>query len=227
MTVTVYGADYSCYVRIVRLALEEKGVPFDRVYIDLSNKPQWFKQLSPLGKVPLLKVDDDIVIFESAVICEYLEDTQPNPLHPADPLQRARHRAWMEFGSAILSDVWGFETGKDAATVAAKAAALKAKFERIEASLGEAPYFAGERFSLVDAVFGPVFRYFDVIDRIADLGLWDGLARLTVWRAALVRRESVALAVAPDYAARLGRFLRARDSELGRLAAAVQVCAAV
>ena len=207
------------YVQRAVIALEEKGVPFDRVYIDLSNKPQWFKQLSPLGKVPLLKVDDDIVIFESAVICEYLEDTQPNPLHPADPLQRARHRAWMEFGSAILSDVWGFETGKDAATVAAKAAALKAKFERIEASLGEGPYFAGERFSLVDAVFGPVFRYFDVFDTIIDHDIFSETPKVRAWRQALAARPSVRDAVPADSPDRLRGFLEAHDAYLHRLAA--------
>lgn len=207
------------YVQRAVIALEEKGVPFDRVYIDLSNKPQWFKQLSPLGKVPLLKVDDDIVIFESAVICEYLEETQPNPLHPADPLQRARHRAWMEFGSAILSDVWGFETGKDATTVAAKAAALKAKFERIEASLGEGPYFAGARFSLVDAVFGPVFRYFDVFDTIIDHDIFSETPKVRAWRQALAARPSVRNAVPADYPDRLRAFLEAHDAYLHRLAA--------
>ena len=80
------------YVQRAAIALAEKGVPFDRDYVDLSAKPEWFRQLSPLGKVPLLQVDGDAVIFESAVICEYLEDTQPHPLHPADPLQRARRR---------------------------------------------------------------------------------------------------------------------------------------
>src|SRR4030095_11471453 len=73
------------YVQRAAIALDEKGVAFERIDIDLENKPDWFKAISPLGKVPLLKVDD-VVIFESAVIVEYLEDTQPHPLHPADHL---------------------------------------------------------------------------------------------------------------------------------------------
>jgi len=67
---------------------------------DLSDKPQWFVELSPLGKVPLLRVKRD-VIFESAVILEYLEDTHAPALHPADPMVRAQHRAWIEFGSSV------------------------------------------------------------------------------------------------------------------------------
>jgi glutathione S-transferase len=194
-------------------------VPFERVYIDLSDKPGWFKQLSPLGKVPLLKVGSDAVIFESAVICEYLEETQPHPLHPADPLQRARHRAWIEFGSAILADLWGFETAKDATTVESKAAALKARFGRIGDSLGDGPYFAGERFCLVDASFGPVLRYFDVFDGIIDRDIFSKTPKVRAWRRALAVRPSVRDAVSADYADRLRAFLEVHDAYLHRLAA--------
>ena len=76
------------YVQRAVIALTEKGVAFERVDIDLANKPDWFLAISPLGKTPVLLVGD-IPIFESAVILEYLEETQPNPLHPADPLRRA------------------------------------------------------------------------------------------------------------------------------------------
>src|SRR2546430_8165637 len=106
---TLISHDLCPYVQRAVIALDEKGVPFDRVFIDLADKPDWFLAISPLGKVPLLRVGHDDVIFESAVILEYLEETQPNPLYPADPLARARHRAMIEFGSAILSDIWGLE----------------------------------------------------------------------------------------------------------------------
>jgi glutathione S-transferase len=211
------------YVQRAAIALTEKGVPFTRTTIDLANKPDWFKAISPLGKVPLLRIREadgtEVVLFESAVICEYLEDTQPNPLHPADPLERARHRGWIEFGSSILGDIWGFETAKDAGVAAGKAADLAAKFARLESALDQGPYFAGERFSLVDAVFGPIFRYFDVFDLIADYGIFAAIPKVRAWRAALAARPSVANAVAPDYAQRLRAFLAHHDAHLHKLAA--------
>src|SRR5262245_48772184 len=143
------------------IALSEKGITFERVDVDLANKPRWFEALSPLGKTPVLKVGDT-AIFESAVILEYLEETQPRPLHPADPLRRAEHRAWIEFCSAVLNDIWGLYSAADAAAFAGKATALRNKFTRVEHRLGVGPWFDGVAFSLVDAVFGPVFRYFDV-----------------------------------------------------------------
>lgn len=207
------------YVQRAAIALSEKGVPFERRYIDLAAKPDWFTAISPLGKVPLLIVrqDDgtDAVLFESAAICEYLEDTQPGAaLHPADPLTRAQHRGWIEFGSSILSDLWGFETAKDALNYEAKRKALLGKFGRVEAELGDGPLFAGAAFSLVDAVFAPIFRYFDVFDAIAPSGVFEGLPRVTAWRKALSARQSVREAVTGDYGERLKVFLDNHDAWL-------------
>lgn len=212
------------YVQRAAIALHEKGVPFERVVIDLANKPQWFLDISPLGKVPLLRVrrpdGSEAVLFESNVICEYLEETQPGArLHPEDPLARAEHRAWMEFGSAILADLWGYETTQDAAVFEQKRLALAAKFERLEATLGDGPYFAGSSFSLVDAVFAPVFRYFEVFDAISDSRVFDGKSRLNAWRQALAARPSVRDAVVPEYPQHLMAFLRKHQAHLLTLAA--------
>src|SRR5258705_6486569 len=167
------------YVQRAVIALSEKGVAFERIDIDLAHKPDWFLAISPLGKTPVLQVGD-VAIFESAVILEYLEETQPKPLHPANPLTRAQHRAWMEFGSAVLNDIAGFYAAPDEATFRAKTSQLKQRFARLEARVAASPWFDGESFSLVDAVFGPVFRYFDVFDDIADFGILAGKPKLAL-----------------------------------------------
>ena len=203
------------YVQRAVIALTEKGVPFERIDVDLANKPDWFKKVSPLGKTPVLLVGET-AIFESAVIIEYLEETQANPLHPADPLARAEHRAWIEFGSAILSDISGLYSAPDEAAFLAKSKALREKFTRVDARL-KGPWFDGERFSPVDAVFGPVFRYFDAFDRIANFGILAGLGKVAAWRAALAARPSVQSAVSQEYPALLWEFYRTRGSYLSRL----------
>jgi glutathione S-transferase len=206
------------YVQRAVIALTEKAVAFERVDIDLANKPDWFRAVSPLGKTPVLQVGDR-AIFESAVILEYLEETQPKPLHPADPLTRAEHRAWIEFGSAVLSDIAGFYAAKDETTFKAKAVQLSERFARLEAHVAAAPWFDGERFALVDAAFGPVFRYFDVFDGIADFAILAGKPRLGRWRNSLAQRPSVRAAVGSDYPALLREFLRQRNSWLSSLQA--------
>src|SRR5580704_15282430 len=108
------------YVQRAVIALTEKGVPFERIDIDLGNKPDWFLKISPLGKTPVLLVGDH-AIFESTVILEYLEETEARPLHPSDPLRRAEHRAFIEFGSAVLNDIAGLYAAPDEAAFKAKA----------------------------------------------------------------------------------------------------------
>ena len=208
------------YVQRAAIALAEKGVAFERVNVDLADKPDWFRAISPLGKVPLLRVrhgHSEEVIFESAVILEFLEETEANPLHPADPLARAGHRAWIEFGSAILNAIGRFYSAADEAAFLHESRGLSEMFARLEAELAarqSGPWFAGERFSLVDAVYGPIFRYFDTFDRIGDFGMLDGKPLVQAWRAALSRRQSVKEAVGADYPRRLHAFLRAKGSYL-------------
>jgi glutathione S-transferase len=203
------------YVQRAMIALTEKGVAFERIDIDLAHKPDWFLEISPLGKTPVLQVGHT-TIFESAVILEYLEETQPTPLHPADPLKRAEHRAWIEFGSAVLNDIAGFYAAPDEAAFKSKTRQLERRFARLEARLASSPWF-DERFSLVDAVFGPVFRYFDVFDQIADFGIFAGKPKLARWRQALAARPSVLIAVSADYPALLRNFIERRKSWLSGL----------
>src|ERR1700753_2862002 len=137
------------YVQRAVIALTEKGVPFERVDIDLANKPDWFLKISPLGKTPVLMVGD-AAIFESAVILEYLEETEPKPLHSPDPLRRAEHRAWIEFGSTLLNDIAGFYAAPDETTFKARTAQLEQRFARLESRVAAEPWFDGAAFSLVD-----------------------------------------------------------------------------
>jgi glutathione S-transferase len=158
------------YVQRAVIALTEKAVAFERIDVDLAKKPEWFLAISPLGKTPVLQVGE-VPIFESAVILEYLEETQPPQLHPADALSRADHRAWIEFGSAVLNDIAGFYAAAEKVNFETKISQLEQRFARLESRVTAAPWFDGEHFSLVDAVYGPIFRYFDVIDEIADFGI--------------------------------------------------------
>lgn len=204
------------YVQRAAIALAEKRVAFMRRDVDLANKPDWFKTISPLGKTPVL-VAGDTPIFESAVILEYLEETGPAPLHPRSALARAQHRGWVEFASQILNDIAGLYNAPDAAAFAAKAQALRARFERIEATLAKGPWFGGAAFSLVDAAFAPVFRYFDVFDTIGDFAILTDLPKTATWRDALAQRPSVRGAVASDYPARLCAFLARRGTHISTM----------
>jgi len=208
------------YVQRVAIALAEKGIAFDLIYVDLANRPDWFTAISPLGKVPLLKVEDDdrsAVLFESNVILEYLEDIGTGrPMHPAVPLQRAIHRAWMEFGSSLLGDIWSLEIATTADAYERARANLSRKLATLEGKLQAEPYFFGADFMFIDAVFAPAFRYFEVFDRYSPTSMLDHYRKVTAWRRALSQRASVAGAVVPEYHDLLEDFLHSKDAWLLR-----------
>ncbi|MBY0572084.1 MAG: glutathione S-transferase family protein [Undibacterium sp.] len=209
------------YVQRVAIVMAEQRIRFERIDIDLARKPNWFLDISPLGKTPVLLVDGS-PIFESSVICEYLEDIGSVAMHPSDPFQRAQHRSQMEFGSSILNAIAGFYNAPDQASLALKVQEIKRKFAHVESILAVGPFFAGESFSMVDAVYAPVFRYFETFDEIHDFGFFDDLPRVMAWRNALRARESVQSAIRPDFPLLLKKFLLARSSALSLI---MQACA--
>ncbi len=83
------------------ITLIHKNCDYKITFIDLSNPPGWFLEISPLGKVPVLKVDGKEVLFESAVINEFIDDVTPGTLKPSDPLTLAKNRAWIEYGELV------------------------------------------------------------------------------------------------------------------------------
>lgn len=203
------------------IQLAEKGLQARRTYIDLADKPDWFTQLSPLGKVPVLRVGGTAV-FETAVICEYIEEATIDqaPMWPAQALDRARHRAWAEFASTVIANVFGFYMAPDEAAFERKRAELAGRFARLESQLaGAGPYFDGERFGLVDAAFAPIFRLLETFDLLADFRLLQGLPETAAYRSHLAARPSVQAAVVPDYGQVFLHYLAGRGSHMARLAA--------
>lgn len=207
------------FVQRSAIVLLEKNVPFECVNVDLSAKPDWFLALSPTGKVPLLKVrqanGEDAIIFESMVICEYLNETQDgDSMYSDDALERARQRAWIEFSTSTLRNAWQFLNATDQAIADSKRAVFREQLARIESELSSGPYFSGTKFSMVDAVYAPVFRYFSLIDSSVSEAIFEGLPRVSAWKAALAKRESVKTAVSSDYADFFQNHLRQHSAIL-------------
>ena len=187
------------FVQRTVIALREKDVDYDITYIDLAARPPWFKAMSPLGKVPVLRVGDT-TIFESAVINEYLDEVYAPRLHPADPLQRARNRAWIEFASVLTQNQYQLCLADTAATFAAARKRVDADLEQLERQLSTGPYFNGADFSLVDASLAPVLMRFAIMQRDIDLDLYTTRPRLATYRSAVLARPSVVDSVVPEFA---------------------------
>ena len=205
------------YVQRSIITLKEKNIPFTRTDIDLANKPAWFKQKSPMGKVPILIVDDNRALFESSVICEYLDEVTADSLHPRDSFEKANHRALIELGSAILNNIASLYNAKEKARFQNIHTEIQGKFQFLEKELSGIPFFSGDKFHLIDAVYGPIFRYFEVFDSFTELNTFAHLPKCQLWRKKLSQRKSVKQAVSEDYPALLVQFLINRDSYISQL----------
>lgn len=180
------------------IVLQEKRVDYEIDYIDLKSPPAWFKALSPFGKVPLLQVGET-VLFESAVIMEYLDEVNPPSFHPADPLRKAHNRAWFEFASSLFFDQFNMAMAKDEAACTSAAQALRDKLAQVEAQL-RGPWFNGADFNLVDIAFAPLFMRLALLEQWHPQQLLDGLPKVQKWSALLLARPAVQNSVVSDFA---------------------------
>ena len=192
------------------ITLIEKRVDYDITYIDLADPPAWFGEISPFGKVPVLQVDDE-VLFESAVINEYLDEIHPPSLHPRDPLQKAMNRAWIEFGSALVMDQYHLSVAKTGDEFAQQREAVVNKLRQLEQRLGDGPYFNGADFSLVDTAYAPLMLRFELLERWHTLDLFAGLEKVSAWRESLLARSSTRASVVEDFDGLLRDYIRRSD----------------
>ncbi|WP_428623600.1 glutathione S-transferase family protein [Sedimenticola sp.] len=199
------------FVQRAVIVLKEKGVDFSINYIDLAAPPAWFKSLSPFGKVPLLKTGDD-VLFESAIINEYLDEVYPPRLHPEDPLVRAKHRGWIEFGSHLMFEQFKLFTAKDEDNFQQQCEAVCGSFARLVPELSDGPYFTGEAFTLLDAAYAPFFMRYEILKKYRE-ELSDLMpTKLQQWGGALLSRASVRESVVDDFEARFIEFGRSKNA---------------
>jgi glutathione S-transferase len=168
-------------------------VDFKITYIDLNNPPDWFKQISPLGKVPVLRVNDEEILFESSVIQEYVDEITPPSLHPVDPLVKAKNRAWIAFGGELMgmNGLHGIVHEKDQQKCETIIAGLQSLLNRLEDVHSGKDYFNGKTFNLIDAAFAPLLMRLDLLNRLCGLDVLNGLGKLQHWQTTLLTRECI------------------------------------
>lgn len=179
------------FVQKAIIVLKQKQIDYDIEYIDLAAPPGWFLKISPFGKVPVLIMDKD-VIFESTVINEFLEEAFPNKLHPADLIQRAKNRSWIEFSSSCLSASFKLSIAESKQDFEQTLDGLNDRFDQLEAILENQPYFNGDQFSLVDASYAPLIHRLHCMDEL-NTGMFrpDRHPKINRWKDRLLQEDSV------------------------------------
>ena len=207
--VTLYGAAYSAYVRMARLALEEKGVAYELVEVDVfaeGGPPAEHLARQPFGKIPAFD-HAGFALYETAAITHYIDEAfEGPPLLPADARGRARANQIVGLldAQAYRTCVWEVyvervgvpEEGgtSDEATVARGLKTAETCLTALEDLMGDGPLFLGADVSLADLHAYPIFHYF----RLAPEGAaaFGRHPKLSTWWEAMSERPSVA-ATAP------------------------------
>ncbi len=174
------------FAQRTRMVLLAKGADFDFTQISLDDKPDWFLKISPYAKVPVLRHRDS-VLYESAVINEYLEEVLPDPpLLPTDPSRRALARIWIAFANdRMVPHVYKMMLRQDAEGQQAHAerlteAVMQMEFEGLR-KLSDGPFWFGDQPNLVDYTFFPHVQRFAVLKHYRGFEIPDDCGRLRTW----------------------------------------------
>jgi glutathione S-transferase len=204
--IEIYSAVLCPFAHRSRLTLVEKKVPFQLIEIDLQNKPANFGEISPYGKVPVLK-HGNYRVWESAIINEYLDEAFPEPpLLPKEPIQRAQARIWINFADTRLfatTGKWLHSKDPQQYRDVAKELIEHLRFieqEGLQKLSAEGPYWFGAEISLVDLTYYPWFEQLAVLEHFRGFKLPTGLDRLKQWWETVANRESVrSIANSPEF----------------------------
>ena len=186
------------WVQRAAIVLREKKVEFEFRHIEPDNRPDWFLAISPHKKVPVLRIDDSVSLFESNAISEYLDETIKPQLHPADPIQRALNRAWTDYIPTFADLVTDTAYVADEKEYDEAIKKMAVPFERLEKALekqaatntDKGPYFNGAAYSLVDCGYAPFLQRHTWLDKIRPIGVIGKYPRVAAWRDALMARPS-------------------------------------
>jgi len=181
------------WVQRAAIVLREKDVPFEFRHIEADNRPDWFLAISPHKKVPVLRIDDKVSLFESSAIAEYLDETISPRLHPEDPIARAINRAWTDYVPTFADAVTATGYADSEAAYVKAAEKIPVVFDRLEKALekqGNGPFFNGSQYSLVDAAYAPFLQRYLFLDRVKRLGHIEKCPRLKAWADVLMKRPS-------------------------------------
>jgi glutathione S-transferase len=196
--------------------LNEKRVDYDVECIDLRDPPNWFKDVSPMRKVPVLVVGKH-AIFESGVINELLDEVYPTRLHPHDVFRRAMNRSWIEFGNQLTQDAHWMSVAKSEEEYSERLSQFHGVLDQLETAIDRAPFFNGEEFSLVDATYAPVFARISILqERGVEIVPVSRYTKVAQWSDSLVRHPAVIDSVDSTFKHEYLAFLNGKQSFLMR-----------
>ncbi|MGI9279446.1 MAG: glutathione S-transferase family protein [Endozoicomonas sp.] len=204
------------FVQRITGMLEAKNIPYEIEYISLSDKPQWFLDLSPNGQVPVMVTENGTALFESDAIAEYLEDAYPALQSGLSAEQKALNRAWSYLGSKQYLVQCSAQRSKDAPTLIERTEKLASAFAKVEKVLGEFSFFNSDSLSMVDLAWLPVLHRAHIIQENTGYDFLAFYPKTKAWQKSLLATGLAEKTVSDDFVEKFTGFYLSEETFLGR-----------
>ena len=184
--------DFCPFAQRSVISLAHAELPHKLTYLDPNDLPDWFTDVSPFRKVPILRVDGKTTLFESSVINEFVSTLAMKKMLPEDPVECGLCRSWIEFASTLLGQMMAMILAADKAAYTTIHTRFIENLQYLEKQMeGRSPYFAGELFSLVDATYAPLFMRMAYLNERIDFYSEDDFPKVTAWAKQLASLDTV------------------------------------
>ncbi|WP_066015135.1 glutathione S-transferase family protein [Endozoicomonas atrinae] len=204
------------FVQRITAMLEAKNLPYQVEYISLSDKPQWFLEISPNGQVPVMITENGTALFESDAIAEYLEDAYPALQEGLSAEQKALNRAWSYLGTKNYLPQCGAQSSKDGQTLKERTEKLTMAFAKVEKVLGEYRFFNSDTLSMVDLAWLPLLHRAQIIREKSGYDFLAGYPKVQAWQEALLETGLAEKTVSKDFLEKFSDFYLSEKTFLGR-----------
>lgn len=204
------------FVQRVTAMLEAKNIPYEIDYINLSDKPKWFLDMSPTGQVPLLVTESGTVLFESDAIAEYIDEVTAPLVAETTPERRAIDRAWSYQASKHYLVQCSTMSSANQETLVERSEKLNRSFEKAEKQLGAGPFFNGESLGNVDIAWLPLLHRAHIVEQDAGYDFFAGFPKVKAWQIAMIKTGLAKKSVSDDFEEVFSKFYLTERTFLGR-----------
>ena len=205
------------FVQRVTAMLEAKGLEYQVEFISLSDKPDWFLDISPNGQVPVMITEDGTALFESEAIAEYVDEAYA-PLQPnLSPEQKARNRAWGYLAAKNYLVQCSAQRSPGLQELTDRATKLGTAFDKIEKELDSSNrFFGADIFGWIDAAWLVLLHRAAIIEKHSDYDFIGNRPKLKLWQQNLLATGLAEKSVAPDFEKAFTTFYLSDQTYLGR-----------
>lgn len=205
------------FVQRVTALLEAKGIDYQVEYISLSDKPQWFLDISPTGQVPLLITESGQSLFESDAIVEYIDEISM-PLQPElPPEQRALNRAWSYLATKNYLVQCSSMRSSDYSIFTERSAKLHKVLERVDSAHSGGAFFNGGSLGNVDIAWLVLLHRAEIVRRHSGFDFLEMFPKLQVWQENLLKTGLMERSVSDDFEDAFSSFYISDATYLGCL----------